>query len=88
MNRDMYVKILSKIDKNNTVGLRIVDQLKFQNKTQRWLASELNVKPNTVNGWIYGQREPNASNLRKIAVALGVSSDYLLGLSDELGKEL
>jgi len=50
--------------------------------SQQELASAINVAPSTVGGWESGNREPDFKTLISIAIYLNVSSDYLLGLSD------
>ena len=58
------------------------DKLKVvlaENKiTQKELAKKLNIAPTTLNGYISNKREPDLETVRKIAISLGVSTDYLL----------
>ena len=46
---------------------------------QRELAKELGVSQNTLSTWETGRYEPDAEMLKKIAYALNVSVDYLIG---------
>lgn len=50
--------------------------------SQAELAKALNVAQNTVANWENGVREPDNATIAKIANYFGVSTDYLLGLSD------
>lgn len=50
--------------------------------TQKELAILLNVSQNAVYNWENGKREPSMDMITKIANALGVSEQELLGFSD------
>lgn len=52
------------------------------NESQKAVAARLGVAQQTYGGWEMGQREPSFTALRGIALAFGVSADWLLGLSD------
>jgi transcriptional regulator with XRE-family HTH domain len=47
------------------------------------LAHAIFVAPTTVSGWRNGWRMPDLQNLFFICCALQISSDYLLGISDD-----
>ena len=53
----------------------ILDENKL---TQKELAKKLNIAPTTLNGYISNKRQPDLETVRKIALSLGVSTDYLL----------
>ncbi|WP_417717690.1 helix-turn-helix domain-containing protein [Ruminococcus sp.] len=65
----------------NIIGKRITAALAIKNVMQKQLAERLGVKPNIVSYWCSGQRTPNAAQIAEIAKVLGVSADYLLGVS-------
>ena len=67
---------------NNIIGKRINAVLALRGKKQKDLANYLQVKPNVVSYFCTGDRVPNVEQLRKIAEYLSVSSDYLIGLSE------
>lgn len=50
---------------------------------QQGLAAELNVSQAMISKYELGISEPDISMIRKIAEYFGVSSDYLLEISDE-----
>ena len=51
---------------------------------QKWLADEANTTEATISRYIkFDNKSPNVEILANIALALNVSTDYLLGLSDE-----
>ena len=64
------------------VGDRISSALDISGKLQKELAQELGVTDNTVCYWCSGARHPNIPQLIRISEFLGVSTDYLLGVSD------
>ena len=51
--------------------------------TQSQLAKKIGVAKSTYCNWEQGTREPNVLKLKAIAKALGVTSDYLLGMEDQ-----
>ena len=51
--------------------------------TQKQVAIYLGVKPPQVSKWESGTGNPSRENCIKLAKLYGVSTDYLLGLSDE-----
>lgn len=61
------------------LGTRILHILKEQGITQRELANELHLNPNTVNGYIRNRRMPDCETVSKIAFYLNTNTDYLLG---------
>lgn len=65
----------------NIIGKRITAALATKNVMQKQLAERLGVKPNIVSYWCSGQRTPHAAQIAEIAKVLGVSADYLLGVS-------
>lgn len=60
-------------------GSRIQVLLTEQGITQRKLAADLNLNPNTLNGYIKNRRSPDCVTLSRIARYLGTNVDYLLG---------
>ena len=64
------------------IGTRIQILLKQQGITQRRLAADLHLNPNTVNGYIKNRRFPDCITLSQIAHYLGTNVDYLLGNTD------
>lgn len=50
--------------------------------TQRELARSCDIGENQINRYESGSGEPSIANLASIAHVLGVSTDYLLGLSE------
>jgi transcriptional regulator with XRE-family HTH domain len=53
-----------------------------KNLSQRQLAKLLNVAPSTLAMYEVDKREPDFDTLKKIANFFSVSTDYLLGISD------
>lgn len=60
-------------------GTRIQNLLNEHGITQRQLAADLHLNPNTVNGYIKHRRFPDCVTLSQIAGYLGTNMDYLLG---------
>ena len=54
--------------------------------SQKQVSLELNVSAPTVCEWEKGKKHPNSENLRKLAKLYNVTTDYLLGRSDEHGE--
>lgn len=68
------------------MALRI-DRLKALREQHGWSQREFarlcGLADSQVNRYESGDNDPSATNLRAMAKMLGVSTDYLLGLSDE-----
>ena len=59
-------------------------ELRLENgMTQQQIASLLNIKQQTYTRYEYGTGEPSLQTLIKLAEIFSVSTDYLLGISDE-----
>ena len=63
---------------------RLKELLVMRGISQSELAKAINTTPTSVSYWINGKRQPLAESIYIIAQYLGVSSDYLLGLSDKM----
>lgn len=62
---------------------RIKQVRKLRGYSQQRLADELNVNQTAISQWERGTTTPSYALLTKLAQLLEVSSDYLLGLSDD-----
>lgn len=69
------------MDTKKVIGSRINEALAFSNKKQKELAAHLGVPDNTISYFCSGKRVPNAEQIIEISKFLGVSADFLLGLS-------
>ncbi len=65
------------------IGERLAETRKDHNDTQAALADKLKVSLSTVRSWEQGRSAPPHDLLVKICRLYDVSSDYLLGLSNE-----
>lgn len=61
----------------NFIGERIKNEL--GSRKQKWLAEATGIGEVTICRYIKGERIPRSHNLKKIAKALNVSVDFLLG---------
>ena len=67
-----------------TIGYRISKARRYKNMNQKELASKANIPEGSLSRYENDIREPKAGALVQIADALEVSTDYLLGLADEM----
>lgn len=58
------------------------------NMTQADLAKKLNITRSSVNAWEMGISTPSSTYLIKLAQLFHVSTDYLLGLSDNVSLDV
>ena len=58
--------------------LKILELLKAQEKTQKELATYLNITPQAINNYVKHKSEPDIATIKKIASFFHVSIDYLL----------
>jgi len=77
--RDIFPERLKKARKFNVVEVPM---------TQEHLAEICGIPSTSISHFESGKSErlPNVENLRKLACALSVSTDYLLGLSEKRGR--
>lgn len=54
--------------------------------TQKEIAEKLNISQKGYSYWERGEREPNNDSLQKLANIFNVSTDYLLGKTDQVKK--
>ena len=66
-----------------TFGERLKSFREAKRLTQEQLASEIGVAKTTVTGYERGNRKPDVEKIKKLASALGVSGDELLGTGHE-----
>lgn len=64
-------------------SIRLENLIQERNITQKQLSLELHIAPTTLNGYVNNYREPDFNTLVRLAQYFDVSSDYLLGLSNE-----
>ena len=69
------------------IGTRINGALAFRKISQKQLAQELGVRPNTVSYWCSGSRHPNYQQILEISKFLDVPTDYLFGISDSPSQD-
>lgn len=62
------------------LGQRIASARMGRNMTQLDLARATGLKPSAVSHFEVGERRPSCANLFKLAKALAVTSDHLIGL--------
>ena len=69
----------------NGFGVRLRNLRNESNLTQKKIAEMLNVTVSTFSHWECDYQEPSFKDLISIGKFFNVSTDYLLGLEDELG---
>lgn len=65
------------------IAERLKHARKMEGLNQQELADKCGIARNSVFGYEKGVREPDASVLKRMAGALGVSADWLLGIEGE-----
>lgn len=65
---------------SNDLGKRIHDLISYKKITQRELANQVGITYTSLSRYIKGKRIPNSEILAKIAIALHVNTDFLLGI--------
>ena len=70
-----------------TFADRLKDLRLKSNKKQMDVADCLGVLPRTIRFYESGEREPTIENINKLADFFGVSTDYLLGRSDNTDQQ-
>lgn len=62
---------------------KIREALKIKGITSKQMAAILGVSEGTFSGYVNGDHDPKSENLSKIALTCGVSTDFLLGITDD-----
>jgi len=75
------------MESQDILGRRIREVRRHRGISQQWLAQQAGLSKQALYAIETGKVDPRASRVAKIAKALRVTSDYLLGLKDteELG---
>ncbi len=66
----------------STFGIRLSKILQEKGVTRKALAIDANISEQSIGNYINEKRKPDCDIISQIAIALNVSSDYLLGLSE------
>lgn len=66
---------------------RLLHTLKKNGYSQKEIAKKMSISPSAINAWVKGTRKPDIDKLITIANILNVSTDYLLGLSDDIDSK-
>lgn len=71
-------------DVKTIFGRRLKQALIEKNIQQKMLAKELEVSDKTLSSYVNGNASPTIVGLAKISKYLNISTDFLLGLSNEI----
>src|ERR1039457_4989058 len=65
------------------IGARIKEKRQQIKLSQKELAEKIEVTPSAINQYEKGDKIPSSEKIISLAKTLGISSDYLLGVSEE-----
>jgi plasmid maintenance system antidote protein VapI len=65
------------------IGFRLRKTIRERGLKQKWIAGQLEMSENNFQRILDDKVSLNAKNLMRLAVVLGVSTDFILGLKDE-----
>lgn len=74
---------MSEVKPVGVFGCRLAQAIRARGATVPETARDIGVGKQSIYNWIGGERYPNGYTLIRLCRALGVSSDWLLGLEDE-----
>lgn len=80
------VETSEKSEFSNIFPKRLKEAREERGLTQKEISLRIGTSANAINNYELGLRTPTADILRKIAISLNVSADYLLGFSDNSKK--
>lgn len=66
--------------------IRLLELRMEKELSQRQMAKELNISQGTYNNWENSNTQPSIEQLIALSKFFGVSVDYLIGNTDELGN--
>ena len=70
--------------KTNVFAQRLQTAMYLRNYTGADLAKRSGLTQASISRYINGQRQPSVDRIIRLSKALNVTSDYLLGLSDDV----
>lgn len=65
---------------------RIAKEIRASGMSQREIADRIHVHPSAITQYLNGRSAPALDTLARLCLALDVSADYLLGITDYSGK--
>ena len=66
----------------NIFGRRLAEEMKRRNITNQELADAIYVSVSAISGYRTGRRVPSMDHVVRICKTISVSSDYLLGITE------
>ncbi|MDR3294087.1 MAG: helix-turn-helix transcriptional regulator [Clostridiales bacterium] len=66
-------------------AIKLLEKMKEKGITQKKLYQELNIGKNQIHYWVKNKAEPDLETLKRLAIYLETTSDYLIGLENEDG---
>lgn len=76
---------MKNLDSSHEFKERLKKARKIRGLGQSALAEKAGLPPSSISHFEGGGRKPSFENLRRLAIALEVTTDYLLGQVDEVG---
>ena len=67
----------------NIIGQRIKAKREALKISQKDLANTIQITPSAINQYEAGSKTPSTDILKKIALALSIETDYLLGIKED-----
>lgn len=71
----------------DTIGMKIAKARGYNLMTQPDLAKHLGVTVQTISNWEHDRRMPDADSIRQLCMLMNVSSDWVLGLSEDMSRK-
>lgn len=73
---------------SNTLSKRLKELRESKGYLQKFVADKIGVRSNTLSGYENGTRSPDPEMIVSLAKLYNVSTDYLLGYSDDPSKQI
>jgi transcriptional regulator with XRE-family HTH domain len=70
---------------NNSIGHRVEEARLLRGFTQQQLSDRTGIPQGAISKYENGRQTPSGGNIVRMARAMGVSTDFLSGVSDEIG---
>lgn len=71
-----------RIEPYTAFGEEVDNRLSELGMSQRWLAEEVDVHPNTIANWLIGKTRPSEGRVQQVAAAVACDADELQDLLD------
>lgn len=73
--------------KKSIINARLSDEIRNTGKTQKWIATQLNINQSNISDYITGRSLPALDTFSDLCQLLDLDANYILGITTFEGKK-